>query len=154
MVLEFENLLPLACAWAKLQEQRIFGEGVSLTSAQLEDARCIGVRQPERVRLLQVAQIPSPSHPALIAASEAAGFGTQSALGLALRYGIYLCKGCKDQRSLIVHELVHTMQYERLGSFETFLAQYLRESLVAPGYPFGALEQEARRVEYEMRTLR
>ena len=43
---------------------------------------------------------------------------------------------------MVVHELVHTFQYERLGSVEAFLAQYLQECLTI-GYPAAPLEQEA-----------
>jgi len=50
---------------------------------------------------------------------------------------------------LVVHELAHTWQYERLGGLRPFLKQYLYECLVAPGYPFGHLEQEAKSIEEE-----
>ena len=46
-------LLPLAYKWAEQQERIILRDGVALTAAQTEDARRIGVQQPER----------QPSHP-------------------------------------------------------------------------------------------
>jgi hypothetical protein len=43
---------------------------------------------------------------------------------------------------LIVHELVHTSQYEKLGGFLPFLRKYLLQ-LINIGYPDAPMEQEA-----------
>jgi hypothetical protein len=53
----------------------------------------------------------------------------------------------RGDRRLVIHELAHTRQYERLGGIRPFLREYLYECLVTPGYPFGPLEQEAIEVE-------
>jgi hypothetical protein len=143
---QFEMLLPLACAWAAEQERVILQSGVALTDSQRTDARRIGVAQPDRIRLLRVVQIPSPTQPALAAAASATGLISSVTTGLTLRYGIFIRADCWGQRRLIVHEFVHTMQYERLGGFEGFLRPYLLECINPPGYPFGPLEQEAKRV--------
>ena len=62
--------------------------------------------------------------------------------GLTLRYGIYICAEYWGQREWVVHKLVHTAQYERLGSVPTFLECYLYQCL-AIGYPSAPMEQEA-----------
>ena len=41
---------------------------------------------------------------------------------------------------MVVHELGHTAQYERLGGFEPFLRQYLSQCLTI-GYPEAPMEQ-------------
>jgi hypothetical protein len=140
---EFEMLLPLASAWAAEQERTILQSGVPLTESQLADARRVGVVQPERVRLLRVAQIPTPSHPALVAAATATHLISPNTEGLTVRYGIFIRADCWGQRRLVVHELVHTTQYERLGGFDAFLRPYLLECITPPGYPNGPMEQEA-----------
>ena len=140
---QFEILLPLACAWAAEQESAILQSGVTLTESLLADAGRVGVTQPERVRLLRVAQIPLPPHPGLAAAAIATGLISASTGGVTFRYGIFIRADCWGQRPLVVHELVHTAQYERLGGFEDFLRPYLLECLNSPGYPNGPLEQEA-----------
>lgn len=140
---EFETLLPLAQAWAAEQERVILESGVALTDSQLADAWSVGVLQPERVRLLQVAQIPTPADPKLAAAVAAAGFVSPVTAGLALRYGIFIRDNCWGQRHVLVHLLVHVMQYERLGGFNGFLRAYLFECFVPPGYPNGPMEREA-----------
>jgi hypothetical protein len=140
---EFETSFPLACAWAAEQERIILQSGVALTESQVADARRVGVAKPERVRLLRVVQIPAPTHPALAAAANATNLISPSTTGLTLRYGIFLRADCWGERSLVVHELVHALQYERLGGFEGFLRPYLLECIVPPGYPYGPMEQEA-----------
>ena len=139
---QFELLLPLACEWAAAQEQRILAGGEPLTPEQSIAARTIGVAHPERVRTLHVPRIPMPDDPVLRAAAEATGLVSPLTGGMALRYGIFIRADCRGERRLLVHELVHTMQYERLGGFEPFLRQYLTECLTV-GYPAAPLEQEA-----------
>lgn len=141
---QFEILLPLACAWAEQQEAIILRDGVPLSPGGINDAERIGVVHPARVRLLSVPGVPLPEHPALRAAAEATGLISPLTVGLTVRYGIFIREDCRDQRRLVVHELVHTAQYERLGGIQPFLRQYLRECLTV-GYPAAPLEQEAER---------
>jgi hypothetical protein len=143
---QFEALLPLACAWAKEQEQVIASHGVPLSPQQTNDANNAGVLLPEKVRLWAVPEIPKPAHPALNLAAEATGLISPLTIGLTLRYGIFIRADHWGVRRLVVHELVHTAQYERLGGFESFLRQYLLEC-IRIGYPAAPLEQEAKRIE-------
>jgi hypothetical protein len=142
VVAQFENLLPLAANWAAKQEERMLRVGVPLSKQELMDARAIGVREPQRVRLLQLDRVPRPSHPMLKAAAAAIQFLTPATCGLTLRYGIFVRSDCWRDRALIAHELVHVMQYERLGGILPFLRQYLFQCLTI-GYPEAPLEQEA-----------
>jgi len=140
---QLERLLPLACAWAVGQERAIVQSGVALSESQLADARRVGVAQPERVRLLRVAQIPVPTAPALAAAAQPTNLISPLTHGLTFRYGIFIRADCWNKRSLLIHELVHTSQYERLGGIESFLRPYLLECITPSGYPHGPMEQEA-----------
>ena len=142
-------LLPLASAWAEEQEATILREGVALTARLLEDARRIGVAHPDQVRLRVVDHVPLPSNPILLAAAEQTGLISPLTAGLTLRYGIFIRSDCWGDRKLVVHELAHVAQYERLGGFHPFLELYLQEC-ITPGYPFGPLEQEARKVDQEI----
>jgi hypothetical protein len=142
-------LLSLACAWAEEQEQLILGKGVGLTDGQLADARSIGVTAPERVRLLQVEEIPLPEHPGLRAAARETGLLSPGTAGLTLRYGIYIRSPFWEARELIVHELVHCRQYEQLGGLEPFLNKYLWEC-VTLGYGQAPMEHEAQTMAEEI----
>jgi hypothetical protein len=139
---QFEKLLPLAAGWAESIEKRILREGVPLTDVELADARVLGVREPQRVRLLLLSRVPMPEDLALRTAAAAIQFLTPATRGLTLRYGIFVRSDCWRERELIAHELVHTRQYERLGGILPFLRQYLMECLTI-GYPQAPLEQEA-----------
>ena len=134
-------LLALACEWAAAQEQRILATGEALSDAMLGDARLVGVAIPERIRLLYVPEIPIPDDPALRAAVEETQFLSPLTGGLTLRYGIFIRADCKSDRTMVIHELGHTAQYEHLGGFEPFLRRYLFECLTI-GYPEAPMEQE------------
>jgi hypothetical protein len=149
---QLTSLLPLATRWAEAQERVVLREGVPLTPAQAADAARIGVVHPEQVRVLVVEEMPSPDDPALKLAAKVTGLASSLSIGLTFRYGIYIRSDCWDDRQFLMHELAHTAQYERLGGIDPFLKQYLHECLTS-GYPNGPLEQEARRIEREIREL-
>lgn len=118
------ELLPAAAAWAAEQEQIALQTGVPLNADGIAEAKRVGVVEPEKIRVLVVPTIPSPSHPALRQAAEAVGFLGPQTWGLAVGHGIYLRE---DQRSNVTtasHECVHVAQYERLGGILPFLTQY------------------------------
>ena len=138
---QLETLLPLACECATAQEQRILATGEALSDTMLADARLVGVAAPERVRLLYLPEIPIPDDPGLRAAVQETQFLSPLTRGLALRYGIFIRSDSRFDRTMVIHELGHTAQYERLGGFEPFLRQYLFECL-SIGYPEAPMEQE------------
>ena len=142
---QFEVLLPLACEWAEAKERVILEYGVPLSNSQIEDAKRVGVIHPERVKVYVVPQIPIPKHPVLKAMAETTQLITPNTIGLTLRYGIFLHSSFSDDRCLIVHELVHTSQYEKFGGFLPFLRKYLMECINI-GYPEAPMEQEAIRM--------
>jgi hypothetical protein len=139
---QFEILVPLAAAWATEQEQEVLRDGVSLSAEKIGDARSIGVQEPDRVRLLRVETIPRPTQPQLRAACDTIDFLTPATRGLTLGHGIFIRSDCWRDRLLIVHELVHVAQYQRLGGILPFLRRYLYECLTV-GYAAAPLEQEA-----------
>lgn len=139
---QFNILLPIAVAWAEEQEKIILRNGIPLKDYQIADARALRISQPDKVRLMNVASIPRPEEPSLKAAVEATQLISPLTAGLTLRYGIFIRSDCWGDRKLVIHELVHTSQYERLGGFFPFLKEYLRQCF-AIGYPEAPMEQEA-----------
>jgi hypothetical protein len=133
---------PRAGRWVATQEAAILAEGEILTANERADARKAGVLAPERIRLQFVESIPMPEAGFLRGLGKLAGLVSPHTAGITLRYGIYIQREYRGNRDLYVHEFVHVGQYERLGSIEAFLREYLRECL-DPGYPWGPLEQEA-----------
>jgi hypothetical protein len=114
--------------------------GVPLSVNQLNDARRAGVQHPERVRVLAVPQIPWPENPALRGVVEMTRVLTPDTRGTTVRYGIFIRSDSLHDRMLLVHELVHTAQYERLGGILAFIRQYLHEHITDPP---GEMENEA-----------
>ena len=60
---QFENILPLVVEWAEAKEKVILEHGAALSPQYIEDAKSVGVKYPERVRIYEVPQIPIPEHP-------------------------------------------------------------------------------------------
>lgn len=139
---QFIHLIPKAAIWAQQQEQQILKNGTPLSSSQLSDAKVIPVKHPEKIRLLRVNQIHLPEDQELKFAAQDIQLITPNTVGLTLQYGIFIRNDYWNNREIVVHELVHTSQYERLGSIQQFLNQYLTECIQF-GYPNAPLEQEA-----------
>lgn len=138
----FNEVLPLACEWASEQEIYILANGELLSAPQMRDANSIPVSFPEKIRLLKVSQIPLPSDPTLRSAAQITGLISKDTTGLTLHYGVFVRADFWADRKLIVHELSHVSQYERLGGIRQFLQQYLHECIYI-GYPAAPMEQEA-----------
>jgi hypothetical protein len=90
---------------------------------------------------LCVLALPEPDHAEVLFAAKRSGLFQLASSGLTVGHGIYLRQDVWSSRQILVHECVHVAQYERMG-MRRFLDIYLREC-IDPGYPFGALEQEA-----------
>jgi hypothetical protein len=136
------HLLPKAIAWAEVRSSEITRSGAPLTHLELRIAHLVGVQQPERVRILEVREIPQPQDPDLRQAVAATGFIGPQTIGLTLGYGIYIVAGHSTNR-LVSHECRHVYQYEVAGSIRNFLPVYL-EQIAAVGYAAAPLELDAR----------
>jgi hypothetical protein len=134
--------LPLVVAWALCHERRILKCGMPLNAQGLADAARMGVRFPEKVRVMQVERIPLLNGRLVKMISRVIPDVSSSTVGLSLGYGIYVRSRLGRNRHLIAHECVHTGQYERCGGVSRFLRAYLGECFEY-GYPNGPLEQEA-----------
>jgi hypothetical protein len=141
------RLLPKAIAWAEARSTEITTSGVPLTDLELRIAHLVGVQQPERVRILEVREIPQPQDPELRQAVAATGFIGPRTIGLTVGYGIYIVAGHSTNR-LVSHECRHVYQYEVAGSIRNFLPIYL-EQIAAVGYAAAPLEMDARAHEFD-----
>ncbi|WP_322064909.1 hypothetical protein [Burkholderia ubonensis] len=137
--------LHAAVAWAEAQAARGLAQGAPLTPALADDARAVGVAQPERIRVVSAAQLPFPDEPALTELAREAGLLSPGTIGLTLGHAVFVLQG-HDTRRLLTHEFRHVHQYEAAGSIGAFLARYLRE-IATVGYDAAPLEADARRHE-------
>lgn len=144
---DLPRLLPKAITWAEEEEAAALAAGVPLTEAGLRLARTVGVRFPERIRIVEVASIPFPADPELGAAAQQAGLLGPGTIGLALGYAVFILKG-RGSKRLISHECRHVYQYEVAGSLAAFLGSYLQQ-IVTYGYDNAPYEIDAREHELD-----
>jgi hypothetical protein len=147
---DFERLAPLACQWAKRQEEYILAHGVPLTADQTADARRAGVNKPGQVRVLVVDRIPLPDDPELAEAARRSQIITDSSRGVAIGYGITIRADSWRNRELLVHQLVHVAQAEHSGGLDSFVGEYLLDRRSSRDFSLGSLEDEARRIAREI----
>ncbi|MBA7655429.1 hypothetical protein ES703_63333 [subsurface metagenome] len=140
---QFKRLFPLACSWAEEQETYILQNGTPLSESQINDAILVPVTFPEKVRLLKVHQVPWPENHELLLVGQKAGLISDFTCGRTLGHGIFIRSDYWQKRRLIIHELAHVAQYERLGGIRQFLEQYLQECLTV-GYKNAPMEKEAK----------
>ena len=144
---ELNLLIEAASTWIEEQEAYILENGTPLNQAIIDNAQnLLPIKDIKNVRVMVVDKIPLPTNDILRNAMTQFGFiGENSngiAFGLSCRYGIFLNTSSRDNTKILIHELTHTMQYERAGGIRPFLQQYIQEC-IEPGYPLGSLEQEA-----------
>lgn len=135
--------LPLGVRWIRRQEAAILREGRPLQDWERSWAEEVGVRRPEEIRILPVPRVPTPGLAITRLLHRLFGFLFESPTGMAVNYGIYLEASQATNPSLLVHELTHVAQFERLGGVGPFLKEYLTQC-VRDGYWDSDLEQEAR----------
>ena len=139
------SILPLAVEWAIERSQEIQRLGVSLSTANIELAKRVGVSSPENIKVMEVPSIPLPENQKLRDTAISTGVISRDTAGLTLGYSIYICKGHFSKRFLS-HELRHVHQYEQHGTIRDFLAAYL-DQVASFGYEAAPMEKDARNHE-------
>jgi hypothetical protein len=143
---QFDALMHAYCDWAEGEERLILREGVPPSPLQTADARRIGVKHPDMVRLIETPAMPSPEHPLFLAVVGRSRLIPPETEALTLGYGIYIHTARRGERSIVAHELKHVAQQEELGGLRPFYRKYLAECFTH-GYPNGPMEREAMGVE-------
>lgn len=137
-------ILPQYIDWAGDTEVAGLQLGEPLSAAQLALAAEIGIKQPEKVRLVYVDAVPFPYHnPMLKLVGEATGFIGEGIINNAqvFGYSIYVRKDYQLDTPKLAHELVHVLQIER-ASLEQVITQHFAD-LLKYGYDNAPLELEA-----------
>ena len=124
--LNLEDTIKRACTWVEQQQEYIENFGAKLTPHQIALAIQVGVRRPERIRILTIEKIPSPNDETLSKIAEKLNFLGPSTLGITLGNCIYVRDGYVDDR-LLSHEFRHVYQFEESGSIQVFIGEYLQQ---------------------------
>lgn len=141
---KFNRLAPRAIQWAKTQQEVILKYGVSLSSAQSDDASRCGVQDSSRVRVLVVDRIPLPDDEELAEAARRAQIITEASRGVTIGHGIIIRADSWQNRELLLHQFVHVAQCERYEELDSYLADYLCDRRTCSDFSLGSFEDEAR----------
>jgi len=125
-------LVPLAMKWYGDVEESLYQKGRSLTEAEKKQAIELGVRNPQRIRVVILEKFPEPNNQ--IVNNHFEGARTMGNI-------ILIKPQHKDNSVILCHELVHIAQIDRMG-LKQFLQRYALEREVL-GYSRSLLENEA-----------
>jgi hypothetical protein len=135
-----DALAPSVARWSESREWEILRTGQPLPPSLVDFAGELGILSPEDLRLELTDLVPLPLPNDCVALARAFRLPVFHPAGMCLGRGL----SCTSrEEALLRHELVHTLQYQRLNSHKTFMSQYLFECL-HHGYALAPLEQEAR----------
>jgi hypothetical protein len=137
-------LLPQYIEWGYETEAQGLKLGIPLNEEGLKLAKDIGVKSPEKIRIVSVDVVPFPyDNFALKVLGESLGFIGEDIINEAQAFGysIYVRKGYELDKPRLAHEIVHVLQIER-SNFRDVTFQHLSD-LAKYGYSKAPLEVEA-----------
>lgn len=129
---KIDALLPAAVKWYDNVAKSLHHKGRVLTAAEKSQAKQLGVKNPNTVRVLVLSKFPEPN----------GRFSNDHSEGARAMGNIIMIKPhLKDNSTVLCHELVHIAQKDRLG-LRGFLKQIALEKEIL-GYSSSLLENEA-----------
>ena len=137
-------LLPQYIDWAYETDRKGLEIGNPLDKKERLLASQIGVKYPEKVRVIYVDEVPFPyENLALKVFGEAVGLVGEGIINNAqvFGYSIYVRNGFELDRPKLAHELVHVLQVER-SSLADVVTQHFYD-MAEYGYEKAPLEVEA-----------
>lgn len=149
VVLSYEKLisnilLPQYIDWAYETDEKGLESGIPLNAQELSLAEEIGIKNPKKIRIVYVDEVPFPyENLALKTLGEALGFIGEGVINNAqvFGYSIYVRNGYELNRPKLAHELVHVLQIEQ-SNLSHIITQHFSE-LAEYGYDKAPLEVEA-----------
>jgi len=137
-------LLPQYIEWARETDQKGLNDGVPLNEKERLLASEIGIKHPEKVRIVYVDQVPYPYENFVLKVfGEAVGLVGEGIVNNAqvFGYSIYARKDFVLNKPKLAHELVHVLQIERT-SLDDIVTQHFFD-MAEYGYDKAPLEVEA-----------
>jgi hypothetical protein len=134
--------IPKVVHWIEEMENFIQSNGRFLNEDELTFAKKIGILNYDIIKVWESNEVPKPKNAMIQYLGNEIGFFSSNTNGISFRYGIFLHSELKYTKDVLLHELIHTLQYERFGSIEKFILCYLDDVLIN-GYENSVLEKEA-----------
>ena len=123
---KIDKFFPAALAWYNQTEQQLLPKGRVLTAEEQAMAQQLGLKHPDKVRILALESFPLPEDKTLRAEAERYGLGSPQEAGRTIGHAVLLKAKYASDKALLAHELVHVQQIERMGQAD-FLKRYLLE---------------------------
>lgn len=140
-----QNLItPLALQWISETERYLLSKGRALSETETSMARAVGIKHPDRVRVVILVDFPSPANETLRIQAEKYGLGNEAEGGRTMGYAIMLKEKYAQERWIIAHELVHVAQQEKMGR-DKFVRRFIVEYELM-GHRRAPLELEANKI--------
>ena len=135
-----DALAPSLARWTEEREKSILKRGHPVNAELTAFATEIGIEAPEAIRIEITDRVPLPLPGPLVSLAQKLGIPLFHPSGMALGRTI---SALSDDSDLIRHEIIHLLQYQRLGGHGPFMWLYIFECL-SFGYFDSPLEKEAR----------
>jgi len=141
LVSQVQTLLPAAEKFVVRNQEKALRLGHPLTSKYLRIAKELGIDKADKIRIYTVHDLPAPQDQKLADAARALGYNSPDIVAYTYGYGIWIKDGNQDNNGVLIHELIHVRQAERMGLKEQ-IRQYLTQLFIF-GYRQAPLEVEA-----------
>lgn len=148
---QLNALAPPAIKWLNQVASEMATHARQLNSQEQALAKEVGVKDPTRVRIALVEEMPLPHEEPLRTMALKLGYGNQSIAGGSIGHLVWINKRHAGNRALLAHELVHVAQQEHMSQ-EQYFRRYMVE-LAVVGYARSPLEVEANAVMPRYRDL-
>ncbi len=122
-------LLDKAVVFVQRSERMALNTGRKLTAAEMQYARTVGVKFPEKIRVVYGFSFPAPKDKILLKEFKALGFGSMMEGGRTNGYGIFIKRYFPKSGSILKHEFVHVRQMEQRKGVRPLVKQYLLEAM-------------------------
>lgn len=141
-----EKKVEIIIQWFKEQEQYILSNGENIPSKLYSFLHFHNAHSLiQKIKIVYVDGIPLPRELEMYDEIK------NEPRGLAVGNGIYIDEKYKADETLLKHEIVHVIQFNRFDNIDSFIKQYIKEYLQY-GYIEMPLEKEAR-IKSTKRTL-
>jgi len=121
-----DKLIDEVLVFALKSEAYALEHGRKLTVSETKYAKSIGVKHPEKVRVMISSDFPVPTNKEVLKGFKELGFDSMLVAGVTYRYGIYIKSSwLVSKEYVLAHELIHVRQVEKTNNWKKYLRQYL-----------------------------
>jgi len=126
-----DKLMDEVYAFALKSEAYALEHGRKLAPNEMKYAKSIGVKHPEKVRVMITSNFPVPTNKEVLKGFKELGFDSMFVAGITYRYGIYIKSSwLVSKEYVLAHELIHVRQVEKTGNWKEYTRKYLIQAFM------------------------